>query len=153
MSAAIAPAAHADDFTDIITYLNADFAVGQGDITTAFSDFSSGDFVPGLTALFQGVDDDVLAAPDNLLTGTVEALAGEGIGGPLLYDLGVPANFADGLTAAETDFSYAVTTFEEAPTDLAGGDYGAATYADLIGADYVSVIPLEDLLLGAAASL
>jgi hypothetical protein len=46
-----------------------------------------------------------------------------------------------------------VSTLDEAPVDLSGGDYGAATYADLIGAEYVSVVPLEDLLLGAAASL
>jgi hypothetical protein len=153
MSAATAPTASADDFTDIVTYVSSDLVVGQGDVTTAFSDFSSGDFVPGLTSLFQGVDDEFLAAPDNLLIGTVEALAGEPLGGPLLFDLGAPVNFAEQLTYAEQTFSYAVANLEDAPAELAAGDYGAATYDVLIGADYASIAPLEDIILGAAASL
>ncbi len=152
-STATAPTAHADDFTDIITYVNSDLVVGEGYVTTAFSDFSGGDFVPGLTSLFQGVDDEVLAAPDNLLIGTVEALAGEGIGGPLLYDLGAPVNFAEQLTYAEQTFTYAVGNLEDAPAALATGDYGAATYDVLLGADYASIAPLEDIILGAATSL
>ena len=153
MSAATAASARADDFTDIVTYVDSDLGVGQADVTTAFSDFSSGDFVPGLTSLFQGVDDDVLAAPDNLLIGTVEALTGEGIGGPLLYDLGAPANFAEQLTYAEQTFSGAVASLEDVPAELAAGDYGAATYDVLTGADFATIAPLEDLILGAAASL
>jgi hypothetical protein len=153
MSTATAPTARADDFTDIVTYVNVDLVVGQGDVTAAFSDFSSGDFVPGLTSLFQGVDDELLAAPDNLLIGTVEALAGEGLGGPLLFDLGAPANFAEQLTYAEDTFSGAVANLEDAPAELAAGDYGEAAYDVLDGADYASIAPLEDIILGAAASL
>jgi len=153
VSTATAPTARADDFTDIITYVDADFADGQFNLTTAFSDFSGGDFVAGLTSLFQGVDDDVLGAPDNLLIGTVEALAGEPLGGPLPYDLGAEANFAGGLADAENDFSYAVVNLEDIPAELAAGDYGVATYDVLIGADYASIAPLEELILGAAASL
>jgi hypothetical protein len=152
MSAATAPTARADDFTDIVTYVDSDLGVGQADITTAFSDFGSGDFATGLASLFQGVDDDFLAAPDNLLIGTVEALAGDPIGGPLLFDLG-ELNFAGGLADAQDQFSYAVANLEAAPAELAAGDYGAATYDVVIGADYASVIPLEDIILGAAASL
>ncbi len=153
MSAATSPTARADDFSDIITYVDVDLSEGQDYATTAFSDFSSGDFVPGLTALFVGVDDDLLAAPDNFLIGTVEALAGEPLGGPLLYDLGGEANLADGLSQAEVDFSGAVASFEDVPAELAAGDYGSATYDVLTGVDYLSVVPLEDLLLGAVASL
>jgi hypothetical protein len=151
-STATAPTAHADNFTDIVTYVDADFADGQYGLTTAFSDFSSGDFATGLASLFDGVDDDFLAAPDNLLIGTVEALAGDPIGGPLLFDLG-ELNFAGGLADAQDQFSYAVANLEAAPAELAAGDYGAATYDVVIGADYASVIPLEDIILGAAASL
>jgi hypothetical protein len=153
MSAATAPTARADDFTDIVTYVDSDLGVGQADIATAFSDFSGGDFATGLTSLFQGVDDEVLAAPDNLLIGTVEALEGEGIGGPLLFNLG-ELNFATGLEDAGDQFSYAVVgDLEDIPTELAAGDYGIATYDVLLGADYASVVPLEDLILGAVASL
>jgi hypothetical protein len=153
MSTAAAPTARADDFTDIVTYVDSDLGVGQADITTAFSDFSSGDFATGLASLFQGIDDDFLAAPDNLVIGTVEALEGEGIGGPLLFNLG-ELNFAGGLADAEDQFSYAVgSDFGDIPTELAAGDYGVATYDVLLGADYASVVPLEDIILGAAASL
>jgi hypothetical protein len=153
MSTATAPTARADDFTDIVTYVNADFADGQYGLTTAFSDFSSGDFATGLASLFDGVDDDVLAAPDNLLIGTVEALEGEPLGGPLPFDLG-ELNFAGGLADAQDQFSYAVVAdFGDIPTELAAGDYGVATYDVLLGADYATVVPLEDIILGAAASL
>jgi hypothetical protein len=153
-STASAAIAHADDFTDIVTYVDADLADGQFNLTTALSDFSSGDFVPGLTSLFQGVDDDVLAAPDNLLIGTVEALTGVPLGGPLPYDLGVPTDFADQLTYAEQTFTGAVVgDFGDIPAELAAGDYGVATYDVLLGADFASIAPLEDLILGVAASL
>jgi hypothetical protein len=39
-----------------------------------------------------------------------------------------------------------------AATDLAGGDYGDAALLDSFGADFVSIVPLEELLLGAAVS-
>jgi hypothetical protein len=32
------------------------------------------------------------------------------------------------------------------------GDYGVASVYDLFGADFASILPLEELLLGAAAS-
>jgi hypothetical protein len=117
--------------------VDADLADGQYNFATALSDFSGGDFVPGLTSLFQGVDDDFLAAPDNLVIGTVEALAGEPLGGPLPYDLGVPVNFAEQLTYAEQTFSGAVVSLFDV----------------LTGADFASIAPLEDLILGVAASL
>ena len=152
MSTATAPTAHADDFSDILTYVDADFADGYYGFTTAFSDFSSGDLGPGLAALFDGIDDDVLAAPNNLVIGTVEALTGEGIGGPLVADLG-EANFAGGLADAEIQFSYSLGTLGDAPVDLAAGDYGSATYDLLLGTEYAFVVPVEDLVIGAAASL
>jgi hypothetical protein len=35
---------------------------------------------------------------------------------------------------------------------LSLGEYGSAAYYDLIGADILTIAPLEELLLGAAAS-
>jgi hypothetical protein len=54
-----------------------DFAAGQADLTTAFSDLSSGQLAAGLAAFFAGVDDDALSAPNNLLIGTVSAATNE----------------------------------------------------------------------------
>jgi hypothetical protein len=152
ISAATAPTARADDYTDIINAVDGDYATGQADFTTALSDFSSSSFVPGLAELFYGVDDDVLGAPDNLLLGTVEALAGDPIDGSLTYDFGFPANFADGLADVEQFFNSGVNALGDAATYLSGGDYVDATYADIIGGEYFTV-GLQELLLGAAASL
>jgi hypothetical protein len=59
-----------------------------------------------------------------------------------------------GLADAEDQFSYAVTgDFGDIRTELAASDYGSATYDLLLGAEYASVVPLEDIILGAAASL
>jgi hypothetical protein len=40
----------------------------------------------------------------------------------------------------------------DAAAALSSGDYGEAAVDDAIGADYLSVVPLEELLLGAAVS-
>jgi hypothetical protein len=47
--------------------------------TSAFSDFSSSELGLGLAAFFDGVNDDSLSPPNNLLIGTVEALTNESV--------------------------------------------------------------------------
>jgi hypothetical protein len=41
ISTATAPSAHADDYSDIVSAVEADFAAGQADFTTAEADFGS----------------------------------------------------------------------------------------------------------------
>lgn len=67
MASVTSPAARADDSTLIIDAIDGDFTAGQADFTSAFTDFGSGAFVPGLAEFFDGVNEDSLAAPDNLL--------------------------------------------------------------------------------------
>ena len=69
MSAAAAPTARADDFSQIVSAVDGDFTIGQGKYTTALTDFGSGDFVNGLAASLDGLNEYTLAAPDNLLLG------------------------------------------------------------------------------------
>jgi hypothetical protein len=153
MSAAVAPTARADDTTLIIDAINDDFTVGQTDYTAALSDFGSGAFVPGLAEAFDGMNEDSLAAPDNLILGTVEALEGGPITSSLNFDLSVPAGFADASAEAQIYFNTGEDFLSNAAIALSAGDYGAGTYEGLVGIDYTSVVPLEELLLGAAASL
>jgi hypothetical protein len=40
----------------------------------------------------------------------------------------------------------------DAANFLTSGDYGDAALDDLIGTDYISVVAVEDLILGAAVS-
>ncbi len=152
MSTATAPTARADDFTDIINAVDGDFATGQLDFTTAFSDFGSSAFGPGLTAFFDGVDDDLLSAPDNVIVGSVEALTNEPITNSITFGIGLPSSLADSVTLAESDFTGAESEFALAATDFSAGNYGDATLFDFIGADLASVVPVEELLLGAAVS-
>jgi hypothetical protein len=152
MSAATAPSARADDFTDIINAVDGDFSAGQAAFTVAASDFSSSDLTAGVAAIFDGTNDDLLSAPDNLLGGTVEALTSETISPTENWGLVVPTSFSDALSLAQSDITFGEDFFSTGATDLASGEYGYATFVDLFGSDLLSVEPLEDLLLGAVAS-
>jgi hypothetical protein len=74
MSAATAPTARADDFTDVINNADANLAAGQADFRVAATDFSSSDVSGGLAALIDGLDDDFVSPPEQLYIGTVEVL-------------------------------------------------------------------------------
>jgi hypothetical protein len=151
MSAAAAPTARADDTTQIIDAINGDYAAGQTDFTAALTDFGGGGFVPGLAALFGGVNEDSLAVPDNLLLGAVEALEGDPITSTLFVDdLSVPKTFADASAEAQIFFNTGEGFLSNAADAFSAGDYGAGTYEELIGSDYATVLPLEELILGAA---
>jgi hypothetical protein len=153
MSAAAAPAAHADDFTEILNAVESDYASGQADFGVADTDFGSSDVSGGLAALVSGADYDSLSAPQNLLIGTVEALTNETITVPdIPWSFTPVTSYAEGVTFAEEDFSYGQGLISDAATAFSSGDYGQAVTLDLVGADYSTIIALQDYLLGAAAS-
>jgi hypothetical protein len=152
LSAATAPTARADDFSDIISAVDGDYAAGQAAYTDAFTDFGSNNVTAGLVELFDGVDDDVLSAPNNLLVGSLEALTNESVTGDEPFGLFQPGSFSEALTTAESLINTGESYFTTAATDFTAGDYGEAALLDLFGADYVSIVPLEDLILGAAVS-
>src|ERR1700730_3823531 len=153
MAAATAPTARADDTTLIIDAIQGDYAAGQADFTASFADFGSGGFVSGLAEFFDGVDEDSLAAPDNLVVGTVEALEGDPITSSLfLGELSAPDTFADASAEAQILLNDGEGLLSNAAIALAAGDFGAGTYEELIGSDYAFVLSLQELLLGAAAA-
>jgi hypothetical protein len=152
MSGASAPTARADDFTDVINVVDGDFAAAPSAYADALTDFSGGDFGPGFAALFEGVDDDFLSAPDNLLVGTVEVATNESVTNSLPWTFDVPATFSDALTDAQSHLTTGTEYLTDAANFLTSGDYGDAALYDLIGTDYISVVSLEDLILGAAVS-
>ncbi len=148
-----APTARADDFTDVVNVVDADYAAGQADFTAAAVDFSGGDLVQGLAALFDGADDDALNAPNDLLVGTVEALTNESIGPSDPFNFVIPADFSDASTDAQQIVAESQSFFTNALSAFSAGDYGDALNFDLIGADDSTIVPLEVLILGAAVSL
>ena len=147
-----APAAHADDLTEILSPVQGDFTAGQTAFGDAATDFGSGDVSGGLVALLDGVNDDVLSAPDNLLIGTVEALTNESITPSIVFDLIPPTDFADGLTLGEESITEGVGELQTGATDFSTGDFGTGTAFDLLGSEAIVLGPLDYLLLGVGAS-
>jgi hypothetical protein len=152
MSAATAPTARADDFSDIISAVDGDYTQGNAAFASALSDFGSSDFSQGFAQILDGVDDYSLSPTLNLTVGTLEASAGDAITGSEAWGLTVPASFSDALSLAESDFATGETDLADAASYLASADYVDATFFGSFGAEYVSIIPLEELLLGTIAS-
>jgi hypothetical protein len=150
MSTTTAPTARADAYSDIIASIDGDYALGQTDFTTAATYLGS-NLPVGLALLLDGADEDSVAAPDNLLVGTVEALTNETIATDIGVGLPVPTDFADGVTNAQAIISSGESMLSDVAPLLSAGEYGSAAYYDLLGSELVSVFPLEELLLGAVA--
>jgi hypothetical protein len=153
LSATAAPTARADDFAEIISSVEGDFTTAASDFNSAFSNLGSGELAPGFAAFLDGVNSDLLSAPENLLMGTAEVLDNESVSPPEAWNLVPEATFAGGLSQAEADFAQGENFFTQAVGDLSGGEYGYAVAADLSGLDLASVAPVDDLLLGTLSSL
>ena len=152
ISAATAPTARADEFTDVINAAVSELGDGQTAFGVAATDFASSDVAGGLAALFNGVDDDFLSAPDTLFAGTIEAITGETFDAESYYILSPPADFASALSSAESSFSLGESYYAAAPGYLEAGAYGGFAELETSGFNDVFVLPLEQLLLGAAVS-
>lgn len=156
--ASTAPAARADDTTDILTAAESLFAVGQNYVESASADFSAGELVPGVAAYFDGINDELLGAPDNIIVGSVAVLAGEPLDSasdfPILdFPIPVPNSFADGVTLAQEFISAGQADFGDAATALASGDYAAAAYDGLVGSNVTSLVPIEEIILGSLVQI
>jgi hypothetical protein len=151
MSAATAPTARADDFTDVINAVDEDFTFAQADFAQAFGDFDTGNVNVGLAEFISGVDNDFLAAPDNLYIGTVDLLTNEPVADSLEVGLFPESGFSSGLTDAEAAFAFGQTQLTDAATALSEGDYaGAADYDAL--SSFSDVVGVQELLEGVVAS-
>jgi hypothetical protein len=153
MSAATAPTARADDFTDIINAVDGDLAAGQSDFSTAFTELSSNMVPNGLAALFNGLNADLWSVPTNLELGTVEALTGAGITGTFVVGFLPPTDFSDAVAVAETLFGEGQTYFADAATALSSGDYVGAVFDDALGLLSGFDQPAQVLLIGGVEAL
>jgi hypothetical protein len=153
MSAVGTPTARADDFSDIVKVVEADFTLGQADFTAASSDFASSHVNDGLAALFGGIDNDFVSTSDNFLAGSVALLTNETVPGSLSINVFDPGTFAAAITDAQADIASAQTYEGFATAALASGDYADYTFDSLIASDLAGIIPAEQLFLGALESL
>jgi hypothetical protein len=152
MSAATAPTARADDFTDVINSVELDYSDGQAALTAAYADFSSNDLAAGLASFFNGANDDSISAPESLLVGTVGVLTNTSVADPLNWGYEVPASFSAAVQEVELSFTTAEGYFSDASTALSSGEYGEAAYLSALGFDDAFVVPFQELLLGTAVS-
>jgi hypothetical protein len=156
MSAATAPTARADDFTDIVGAVQAEFAFGNGAFNTASADFGNSDVIDGLQALVNGSYDDLVGAPDSLYIGTVEALTNETVISAGIFDFNVdpaPTDFSDALSNVQGLLAQGEDYFTDAATVLSSGDYGDAAYADSLGSIFTIDLPAQELLIGGLEAL
>jgi hypothetical protein len=152
VSAATAPTARADDLTELINDLNIDYSYGQTAFETAYTDFSSDQLVPGLAQLLAGVDDYTLGPQDTLTLATAEILVGDPVNSTSDFGFSVPPSFADAESLAQTFFTGGVNDFGLAANDFSTGDYVLGAINEVLALNYSSIIPLQELLLGAAVS-
>jgi hypothetical protein len=157
LTAATAPTARADDFTEILDDTATYYSAAQGDFTAAEGDFSSGlSGVPdGLQELFAGVDNVGIGGPDEFLLGSVEALQNQPIEfitpgpfGPSTPEL----DLATGLTDAQSYITAATTSFTDAAENLSEGNYTDALVGYLDGSFFLDFAS-QDVLSGAVDQL
>ena len=152
LSTAAAPAARADDFSDIINAINGDYTEASAAFSSALADFSSDNVSQGSAQLLDSFDDSLLGPTYNLAVGTVEVLEGDPVSSAIAFGLAAPTDFADGLTDAQITFASGASLFADSASLFGVGDYGAATSDLIIAADLTSITPLEEILLGTVAS-
>jgi hypothetical protein len=160
MAAAFAPTARADDFSDIVTDLDAVLGAGSADLTAAAADFSAADYGDGLAATVFGLDDFLISPEEISLIGGFDALTGSPVlpadsiewPGPTFV---APTDLIDTLQAAYNYADYGATDLTTAVTDLFSGDPAdsllnavAGVDALLIGDPEVLSVGLTDTLLG-----
>jgi hypothetical protein len=152
IAAGAAPTARADDLTDFITDLNDDYSGGPAAFEAAFTDFSSDQLAPGLAQLFGGIDDYTLGPANTLAIAAAEVLVGDPVNSTWDWGFLVPPSFAVAESVAQTYFTNAVTDLGLAANDFSTGDYVSGAVAELLGLDYSTIMPLQELLVGAAVS-
>jgi hypothetical protein len=153
MSGVTAPTARADDLTDILAGVEADFTSGQTAFADAAADLSSSNAPGALAEFFTGVDEDFVLAPDSLFLGSVQALTGEPVSNAITLSFGAPSDLADALAGAQSSFTVGQTEFTDALTALGSGDYATAVDDNALGSLFAFDIPIQEVLIGAVAQL
>ncbi len=154
MSATTAPTARADVYDSTIDAINYAVSSGQTAYDLASTDFAGGDVAGGLTALFDGVDDNSLWVPQDAYVGGVDALTNNPVysGYSENFLLTEPTDFAQAETLAQDAFTYGESLITKASDLFDAGNYGVSAFLDSEGSDYAFVLPLEYLLIGSVSS-
>jgi hypothetical protein len=141
ISAAVAPTARADDFSDILANIEAEQAAAQADFSAASAEFATGTAgVPaGLTDSFEGLDDDTFSVGDDLNTGLLDSVYNvPGVPADTFeFTFATPANDTAAVTEAQAIYTIGNNDMTTEATDFAAGDYTNGTvYQDLGAIDF-----------------
>jgi hypothetical protein len=152
-SGVAAPAAHADDFSDLLTDVEALYAAGTTAFGDAASDFAGGtatDSAYGFEEIIDGVDDDSVLAPFQFIVGGAQLLDGDSISVDTPFGLSAPIpDLATGLTDASDAFQQGLGAFAVSSQDLASSDWIDALQYALDGSYLTTIAAPEEVLEGA----
>jgi hypothetical protein len=157
MSAASAPTARADDFSDIVSDVQQLTAASQTDYTGALTAFETGTgagYADGLEDLFAATNNGDLLVSDEILLGSVEALQNQSIDGigPLSPFVPEP-DIATAVADLQNTVAMGQQYLADIPTELSAGDYSFAVEDYINGSFYTLYIPGEQLLSAAVDQL
>jgi hypothetical protein len=152
VSAAIAPAAHADDGSEILAAVQADETAAAADFTAASQDFAGGeaDWGAGLTEWFQGIDNDLFGIPNDLSVGELDQAYNVPVFPTDTYVFTLPEGItaADAVTDAQTVDTLGNTLETDVGNFQAMGDWTDAALDHGLAQMDLSIIPDEILLVG-----
>jgi NAD(P)-dependent dehydrogenase (short-subunit alcohol dehydrogenase family) len=154
VSAAVAPTARADDSSEILADVTAVETAAHADFTTAAADFATGRAgdAAGLTALFEGLDDQVFGVPDTYEVGELDALYNVAVIPANTFSFTTPT-LANYITEANTIYTTGMTDMTSQANDFAMGDYtDGAVFQDLGWLD-IGTIPGQIEFIGAVEQL
>jgi hypothetical protein len=149
---ATAPAARADDFTDIINDEVAVIDAGYADLGTAATDFAGADFPDGLEQTLWGVDDFLISPGELALIGSFDALTGAPVIAAAAFEFGAnggpPTDLAQTITDLQGISATAQELFSIAAADFAASDPADGFSDDIAGLDMLLIVEPEYVLMG-----
>lgn len=153
LSGATAPGARADDLTDFLSGIEADFTDGQMAFSTAITDFGNADMPDGMAQFFMGLDDTLIGPPDSFTIGLAELLTSGKLDDVFTISLTPPLDFASALSEAQQAITTGQTDLGLVGTDLLSGDLLGAASNEALGSFAVFDLPAQLLLMGAIDQL
>ena len=156
ISAAVAPTARADDFSDILANIEAEQAAAQADFSAASAEFATGTAgVPaGLTDSFEGLDDDTFGVADDLNTGLLDSVYNVPVAAdPFEFTFATPANDTAAVTEAQAIYTIGNNDMTTEATDYSNGDYTDGLLSQDLGDINFAIIPDQIQFVGAVEEL
>ncbi len=144
----MAPAVHADPYTDIVNNLDVVYAAGNELFTLGGQYLALGEPTYALDAYLAGVDNTLIAPLENLYIDGLDVLRNTPVANPFdIEAVPVPADFAGGLAEAQGYYDIAQTDFTQAANLLTIGDFPLAEQWEVLGNNALWVEAPNALLL------